>query len=286
MVNVSLNYIRNLGEFHGMPSFPPSPPGLVYYSSNEYMPSIDATARNCGMTTRPGNSQLSAFIENSLEKVKVNDNPLCVMEVGTADGSGTTVALHHALHSQCSRVGGRSFTITTYEGLPQLARDAKELWKDQASVTVVNELVITDNNIDKYVIPVIEGPEGGEFPGTGFYKKLYGATRDNVNRGELGGFFKTKPMCGVMDIVLIDSTRYAHAGIIATLLSSQSDNGQHLIQPDTVFILENDFWPGSHSSDGNERRILERYWILRNVTEEHPIGEQWPWISFKIKHKQ
>jgi hypothetical protein len=179
--------------------------------------------------------------------------------VGTADGSGTTVALNDALHQRCLPPGGRSFDITSYEGIPALAQAATERWAGHDNVHVINELIITQDNIRDFVLPAMIGaPEGEEFPGRGFYERLYASTHLS--------FFHTPPVCGLADLVLIDSTRYAHAGIMVTLLDG-------LVHPDTVYVVENDL---------GVRAEIEKHWRLRDVEADHPAGEQWPWISFRI----
>jgi hypothetical protein len=45
------------------------------------------------------------------------------------------------------------------------------------------------------------------------------------------------------------------------------------VHPDTVFVVEDDL---------GLRAEIEKHWRLRNVRAEHPDGEQWPWISFRI----
>ena len=214
--------------------------------------------KQCGHTQGPGNSQLGAFISAALRLVSKTSAPLCVIEVGTADGSGTTMALNDALYRKCIPPGGRSFDITSYEGIPELAKVASERWAGHDNVHIVNELMITEENIRKYVLPAIDAPDGDDFHGRGFYERLYAnAKRD---------FFHTSPVCGPVDLVLIDSTRYAHSGIIATLR-----NG--LVHDDTVYVVEDDL---------GVRAELEKHWRLRDVLAQHPSGEQWPWIIFRI----
>ena len=80
------------------------------------------------------------------------------------------------------------------------------------------------------------------------------------------------PPCAA-DLVLIDSSRYSHPGIIATLLLHNAT------RPDTVFLVEDDSWL---SSSGSERLLLQRHWRLAALSSSHPRGEMWPWITFRI----
>ena len=214
--------------------------------------------KQCGHSDGPGKSSLSAFIAAALRLVPVSSAPICAIEVGTADGSGTTFALNDALYRRCTPPGGQSFDLTSYEGIPELAKMAADRWAGHDNVHVLNELMITEENIHKYVLPAIDAPDGDDFPGRGFYERLYASSKRD--------FFHTPPACGVADVVLIDSTRYAHAGIIATLRDG-------LAHDDTVYVVEDDL---------NVRAELERHWQLQDLRIEHPSGEQWPWISFRI----
>jgi hypothetical protein len=137
---------------------------------------------------------------------------------------------------------------------------------------VMPEMPIAEEFLHKFIIQGIEGPNGDQYPGTGYYQKLYSEIPAKVAKGELGGFFKVKPDC-IADLVLIDSTRYIYPGIIATLLA------HNLTRRDTVFLIENDFWS---SPDGDERRLLERHWRLADVSAAAPAGEAWPWLTFRI----
>ncbi len=152
-----------------------------------------------------------------------------------------------------------SFDITSYEGISDLAQAAAARWAGNDNVHIVNEQMMTEENIRKYVLPAIDAPEGDEFPGRGFYERLYTSSQLE--------FYHTPPACGAANLVLIDSTRYAHAGIIATLM-------EQIVHPDAVYVVEDDH---------GVRAEIEKHWRLRKVRSEHPAGEQWPWISFQIE---
>jgi len=209
--------------------------------------------KQCGNSQGGGSSKLGDFITKAIHVVSKGSAPICVIEVGT------TVALNHALYEQCIPPGGHSFDITSYEGMPDMAQAAASRWEGHDNVHIVNELVITGENIEKYVLPAVEGaPDGDEFPNKGFYMRVYGNMQ--------GNFFLTPPTCGAADLVLVDSTRYAHAGIFATLKEG-------LVHDETVFVVED---------DSDVRAELEKHWKLRDVVTSHPAGEQWPWIRFRI----
>ena len=233
--------------------------------------------KNCGHNpVNSDGSEFSKLIAKAVSMVHNESGPLCVIEVGTADGSGTTQKLFDVLQKNCENDDGREFVIFTYESDPTLASIAASRWSDQHNVVILCDLVMREDFLVEYVMNSIEGPDGDEYPNTGFYKTFYNGTFNKVANGEIGGFLRRLPSC-TADLVLVDSTRYAHPGIIATLLSL------NLTRPDTVFLIENDFWS---SPDGDERRLLERRWRLADAVSAAPAGEMWPWLIFRVAGPQ
>ena len=223
----------------------------------------------CSNVTVQEKSELSHFISKGLRLIPPGgEAPLCVMEVGTADGTGTTVSLYASLQNECRRGGGREFLLHPYEGVSDLAREAEKGWKESPNVKVVNEFVLDKDVIDQFIIKKIEGPDTPTFPGKQFYEQFYSNLKSNTHNA----FFQTKPECK-LDLVLIDSTRFAHAGIIQTILQS------NLTTPTTVFIVEDDFW----ADNGSELQVVQQFWRLVEVERAHPEGEQWPWALFRIE---
>jgi hypothetical protein len=200
---------------------------ILILSSLHFIQQKTPWAATCIETPKIEKSTLSHFIHEGLRMVPAKHPPLCVMEVGSADGTGTTVSLRVALEERC-RSERRAWQLYTYEGIPHLARDAEAFWSDDPSVTVVNEFVLGGRGVlDEYVIGNIEGPNGTEFPGKLYYQEVY----SHLAR-ELDGGFRTNPSCGTLDLVLIDSTRFAHAGIVQTVLQTPN-----LTTRDTVFVV-------------------------------------------------
>jgi hypothetical protein len=74
-------------------------------------------------------------------------------------------------------------------------------------------------------------------------------------------------------MVLIDSTRFAHLGIMATLFHSANIG----INNSTVFVVENDYWV-----DGGKKRntldLLRENMQLEILVDRAVPGEQWPWF--------
>jgi hypothetical protein len=183
---------------------------------------------------------------------------------------GTTLSVVDALEEQES-TGGRAWRVVGFEAMPAAAQKAREVWADYPNVEVVQELVLTEDDLENYVIPFIEGPEQAAWPGRGFYRNFYGATSAQLASGTLGGWLKTKPC--EPDLVLIDSTRFAHLGILATLFHSANVG----VDNSTVFIVENDFWE-DRGRKRDTRDILNENMILDILVDRSVTGERWPWF--------
>ena len=221
-------------------------------------------------------SQLASFISKALHTIQDERHPLCVLEVGTADGTGTTVSLYNALQTNCNRIK-RGFQLYTYEVSTSDANKAEETWltsdcaRNRCCVTVVNEIVLDQTVMGRHIMEQIDGPESDAFPGKAFYKKFYTDLEHCIGTEHCGGFFHTKPPC-TLDLVLIDGTRFSHAGIMQTILQTHG-----LTKPSTLFIIEDDFW-----TEGKESDILKRFWNLIDFETGNPDGEQWPWAYFHV----
>jgi hypothetical protein len=255
----------------------------------------------CGPDFQSASSELVELILTAMGMMPVESSPLCVVEVGTGDGSGTTVALMHALYKQCQLAFGRGFHLYTYEGMTSMAQKATDRWAHNPKVTVINEHVMDEDLLDPFVIAHIEGPDSDEYPGKPFHVRGYAAMR----RGDFGsGFLRTRPPCAA-DLVLIDSSRFAHAGIVATLLraplappgevdpraagwgrvNAAGDGGPApgaaamAARGRSVFVVEDDWAP---PAGAGERAVLARHWRLLDLIDARPAGEMWPWFVFRV----
>jgi len=167
--------------------------------------------------------------------------------------------------------------IHSYEGGKSLFKTAKKHWGSNKRIVLHNELVMTKENLAKYVVANIKGPPGTEWPGRGYYEKYYGGTEELIATGEIGGWFATEPPCKA-DIILIDGTRFTHAGIVATLLQHKNIWGR-----DTVWLAEND-----GGKEASEQEILESIWKLGGLTVEPPSPadppsrQDHPWMVFRV----
>ena len=113
---------------------------------------------------------------------------------------------------------------------------------------VINELGLSLENLRKYVMRKVEGSEGNEWPSKGFYSNFYADFERQVASKELGRWLQTRPGCKP-DVVLIDSTRFGHLGVIVSMLE-----GEGIADEKTIFIIENDSW-----EKGDTFKILERW---------------------------
>ena len=220
-------------------------------------------------------SAMGVVVSEAINMVPRKKKALCVIEVGTADGSGTTMKIFDALYRHCVSVGGRQFVLYAYESSRDLAAKASQLWRKQSNVEVFTEFVMDELFFDLASPGSIQGPDGDVFPGRGFYENFYRQIGSKIRTGEFGPFLKTIPPC-IADLVVIDSTRYTHPGIITTLMM------KNITSPDTVFLIENDSWS---TPDCSEERLIQQHWHLSGLSSSHPRGEMWPWITFRINGK-
>ena len=99
----------------------------------------------CGPPSGRASSALKQAVADVIDFVATPPSQeLCVMEVGTADGTGTTVALYEALREHCLLTGQR-YRIASYEGVPALALTAQGVWDGYDHVHVLNELALVED---------------------------------------------------------------------------------------------------------------------------------------------
>ena len=195
-----------------------------------------------------------------------NCNNFLAIEVGTMFGTGTTKHLYQAISKTYNE-----FQLWTYEGMTERFCIAQNNLKELKHIYIVNELVMRNNILTCMVMP-----ETGTVlskPGGPSYSELFKKTEHEIQKGVIGGWFETYPVGRTADIVVIDSVRFTHVGIIEALNSA---NG--LISSDTVFVMENDYWENT-----DELAILRKYFDLENVETLNTPGERWPWVTFKLK---
>ena len=167
--------------------------------------------------------------------------------MGTSEGTSSTDHLVDALNNLCEE-RQRDWSLTLFEGLTRIFQDAQWRWQEQGNVKVINELGLSLENLRKYVMRKVEGSEGNEWPSKGFYSNFYADFERQVASKELGRWLQTRPGCKP-DVVLIDSTRFGHLGVIVSMLE-----GEGIADEKTIFIIENDSW-----EKGDTFKILERW---------------------------
>jgi len=195
-----------------------------------------------------------------------NCNNFLAIEVGTMFGTGTTKHLYQAISKTYNE-----FQLWTYEGMTERFCIAQNNLKELKHIYIVNELVMRNNILTCMVMP-----ETGTVlskPGGPSYSELFKKTEHEIQKGVIGGWFETYPVGRTADLVVIDSVRFTHVGIIEALNSA---NG--LISSDTVFVMENDYWENT-----DELAILRKYFDLENVETLNTPGERWSWVTFKLK---
>jgi glycosyltransferase involved in cell wall biosynthesis len=193
-------------------------------------------------------------------------NNFLAIEVGTMFGTGTTKHLYQAISKTYNE-----FQLWTYEGMTERFCIAQNNLKELKHIYIVNELVMRNNILTCMVMP-----ETGTVlskPGGPSYSELLKKTEHEIQKGVIGGWFETYPVGRTADLVVIDSVRFTHVGIIEALNSA---NG--LISSDTVFVMENDYWENT-----DELAILRKYFDLENVETLNTPGERWPWVTFKLQ---
>lgn len=232
--------------------------------------------------TRQGTAVIlsKTVYDRSLLTIPDHKHALCAVEVGTADGRGTTLALMRSLDSWCRKTA-RSWRLFSYEGLSNKYGSAKKFLKDEEHVEIVNELVMTQNNLDNMVLPYIDAPTGQSFPGLEFYQGVYQKTTHMMKDGKIGRFLVTRPTCarnGVADFVSIDTTRYTFAAILQTLVDKK------MVDMNTVFVMENDYWIKSDGTRDTALEMVSRFFGILDV-QHYASGHDFPWVSFRIEQQ-
>jgi hypothetical protein len=207
-----------------------------------------APAQSTGQLDNP---ELEALVRDIVERGNWDDGRLrLVVEVGTGGGEGSTVAINRALTaSNCE------FDLIGYEGDADLAARAARHWSSVGHVRVVNEYFMHREDIDRAVKPHISTGDRQTYVPE--FEDM--ATKEN--------FLATIPP-GPIDLLLIDSVRYTHLGILRAAAP--------WIHPETVVVMEDDI-PGY-----GELAIVETEFELRNVVRHELEAHPWPVVEFSL----
>ena len=197
------------------------------------------------------NPELEALVRGIIERGGWDaERRRLVVEVGTGGGEGSTVAIQRALTASNCR-----FELIGYEGDADLAARAAQHWADVDGVHVVNEYFMRREDIDRAVKPHVAPAD----------RESYIPEFEAI--ATKGNFLATTPPAPI-DLLLIDSVRYTHLGILQA--------ARPWLRPDTVVVMEDDI------PDYGEVAIVESEFELRDVTR-HEIDEHpWPLVEFRI----
>jgi predicted O-methyltransferase YrrM len=207
-----------------------------------------APAQNTGQLDNP---ELEALVRGIVERGRRDaERVRLVVEVGTGGGEGSTVAIHRALTASNCR-----FELLGYEGDADLAARAAQHWSDVQGVRVLNEYFMRREDIDRAVKPHIAPADRESYVPE--FEAI--ATKEN--------FLATTPPAPI-DLLLIDSVRYTHLGILRAATP--------WLRPETVVVMEDDI-PGY-----GELAIVETEFELRNVVRHELAAHPWPVVEFSL----
>ena len=153
------------------------------------------------------------------------------------------------------------FKIYSYEGVNAPFRNASQYWKNIDNVEIINKFFCDKKDVYNYVMPnIVSDPEILQLTKEHYYKE-YNEFLKNTN---FENSINYKP-----DIILIDSTRFCHAAIIAKCINFCNN--------ETLFIVEDDF--GSYG----EEHILKKYFNLKNLSRYNGnIMNVWNFLTFNL----
>jgi len=181
-------------------------------------------------------------------------NNSTILEIGSADGTGTTKLIF-----DFCKENNIECTLESYEGISSLADKAKEFWKEEPSVTIHDRFFCNKEGIYDKVLPNLfsEGTLTVEH-----YLKDY----DSICK--VGKFVDTAPF--TPNIVFIDSWRFCHAAIVQKC--------KDLFSKDTLFIMEDDI------PNYGETEILQKYFTLNNLKKYDGVLSDgtWNFITFTL----
>ena len=196
---------------------------------------------------------MKAMIERLLSD-NLTDDKCTILEIGAADGKGTTKLLF-----DFCKENNIECTLESYEGVRSLADEAREFWKNEDRVTIHDKFFCNRQDIYEKVLPNLysEGTLTVDH-----YLKDYTATC------ETGKFVDTVPFSP--DIVFIDCWRFCHTAIVQKC--------KDLFSKDTVYIMEDDI------ANYGETKILQKYFKLNNLKKYEGLQSAgtWNFITFTL----
>ena len=167
----------------------------------------------------------------------------------------------------------KKFTLDSYEGEPGLFSSANGFWKQQnmPNIKIIEEYFSDHEDIVNLLIPNlpdwIEDYKETKERFTEKYMKVY---RDGANN-------YVQKVNFIPDIVFIDASRFMHINVINTCYKFYKEN------PNCIYIMEEDYFVnGNYGETG----IIERHFVLKDLTKYRKGTHDWPFVTFKIESKK
>ena len=208
-------------------------------------------------------NDLIEILDNAFNNLK-KDNNLNILEIGTGEGQNSTVILYNFFKEK-----NINFNLISYEGDNRNFNIAKNFWKNNDKVKIINEYFINKEDIKSLLIPnlpdyIIDYKESKQ-RFTNKYLKLY----NNFNNPFTNAI-------NTPDIIFIDCSRFMHLPIINLCYEQFNSN------PECIFIIEDDYFVNNIYG---ELQIIQKYFKLDIIKKYEKNTWQWPFVMFKIKKK-
>jgi hypothetical protein len=197
------------------------------------------------------------------------DKLINILEIGTGYGDGSTSVLNKIMFER-----GLTYFINSYEGVQECFEKANKLYENSLTTKIHNDFFIKPIDIIEMVIPNIidDNPPLTK----GHYTNIYHKYLFEKNYA--------KDIDYIPDIILIDSVRFSHVGIVNKCSKYCNEN--------TIFIMEEDFaFPGTglglggppETQNGYEQIIISKYFNLKNVKYyTSKTSDSWNFITFTL----
>jgi len=197
------------------------------------------------------------------------DRLINILEIGTGYGDGSTRVLNEIMTET-----GLPYFINSYEGVKECFDISSKLYLNSVNTKIHNEFFIKKIDIIEMVIPNIindKPPLTKEHYINTYHDYLF---QENYVKN-----IDYKP-----DIILIDSVRFSHVGII--------NKCKQYCHKNTLFIMEEDFaFQGTglgyggppETPIGYEQTIVSKYFNLKNIKYyTSKTKDSWNFITFTL----
>lgn len=198
------------------------------------------------------------FFKNMIKSVirNVHSPVIRLFEIGTAAGNQSTKAIYAKLSKS-----GRQFELIGFEPSLDLYAKAVETWKNAPNVKILHNYFFTDEGLrfNQKVIQEIlrSSPEVLNER----YQQLENAKRSDR--------LITDIRFDRPDIIVIDSIRYSHIGIIHSIFQLGMSNA--------LIVMEDDI------QSLGELEIIKKYYKITTLTIHRCFPHQWPFAVFRFE---